>query len=98
MDGHNQPCHYCKELCDCLAGNPGRWAIPLTHKEEPGVVKWHHIDCVSNRLDMIPVLASLLKLAWEGDLHPEILKKLGEALEALEKLGINTGRSIEQGA
>jgi hypothetical protein len=50
IEGHKSPCYYCKEPCDALAGNPGLWPIPLCHADEPGVVKWHHIGCVSDRL------------------------------------------------
>ena len=50
MEGHGEACYYCGEECNSLAGNPGRWPIPLTHPDEPGVVKWHHIRCVSERL------------------------------------------------
>lgn len=50
QNGHDQPCYYCKQPCNDLAGDPGLWSIPLTHPEEPGVVKWHHIRCVSERL------------------------------------------------
>lgn len=49
-EGHDAPCYYCKEPCDSLAGNPGRWPIPLCHRDEPGVVKWHHTGCVAERL------------------------------------------------
>jgi hypothetical protein len=49
-EGHGEACYYCGEKCNSLAFNPGRWPIPLTHPNEPGVVKWHHIRCVSERL------------------------------------------------
>jgi hypothetical protein len=48
--GHNKPCYYCKEPINSLAANPGKWGVPLCHKDEPGRVKWHHIECVSQRL------------------------------------------------
>ena len=50
FEGHDKPCYYCGQPCDGLAGNPNKWPIPLTHRDEPGVVKWHHIGCVSRRL------------------------------------------------
>jgi hypothetical protein len=28
-DGHNEPCWYCKEPCDALAANPGKWPLLL---------------------------------------------------------------------
>ncbi len=51
MQGHAEPCYYCNTLCDALSGNPSRWPVPLCHKDAPGVVKWHHTGCVSNRLE-----------------------------------------------
>ena len=50
IQGHKESCYYCKEACDSLAANPGRWPIPLCHRDDPGKVKWHHIGCVSERL------------------------------------------------
>lgn len=49
-EGHDKPCHYCGEPCNSFAANPSLWPIPLCHADEPGVVKWHHIGCVSERL------------------------------------------------
>ncbi|MFI5296483.1 MAG: hypothetical protein ACHREM_00175 [Polyangiales bacterium] len=53
FEGHDEPCYYCKETCDSLAGNPSRWPIALCHEDDPGVVKWHHVGCVSDRLHRI---------------------------------------------
>ena len=50
LEGHNELCYYCKEPCNSLAGNPGKWPIALSHPDEPGVVKWHHTGCISERL------------------------------------------------
>lgn len=49
-NGHGEPCYYCGEPCNSLAGDPGLWPIPLAHKDDPGCVKRHHIRCVSERL------------------------------------------------
>lgn len=49
-EGHGDPCYYCKEPCDALAGNPGRWPVGLCHPDDPGVLKWYHHDCVFQRL------------------------------------------------
>ena len=54
--GHDARCYYCNEPCNSLAGNPGLWPIPLCHEDEPGVVKYHHIGCVSERLARIASL------------------------------------------
>lgn len=43
-------CYYCGKETNDLSGNPGDWSIPLTHRDEPGKVKYHHISCVSERL------------------------------------------------
>ncbi len=48
--GHDALCYYCGEKCNSLAANPFVWPIPLSHADDPGVVKWHHIGCVSDRL------------------------------------------------
>lgn len=50
MQGHDEPCFYCGENCNSFAGNPSLWPIPLCHRDEPGIVKWHHIGCVTERL------------------------------------------------
>ena len=50
LEGHNEPCYFCKRPCNSLHGNPGLWPIPLCHTDEPGVVKWHHTICVMERL------------------------------------------------
>lgn len=50
IEGHDQPCYYCKEPCNGFAGNPSLWPIPLSHNDEPGKAKWHHVGCVSERL------------------------------------------------
>ncbi len=49
-EGHGSPCYYCGRPCDCGAGDPGQWPVPLCHADEPYRVKWHHIGCVSTRL------------------------------------------------
>ena len=60
-NGHDQPCYYCGELCNAVAGNPEKWPIPLCHPEEPGKVKWHHVGCVSERLRKIERLPAELE-------------------------------------
>lgn len=49
------PCYYCGKVTSSLAGNPGLWPIPLCHNDEPGVVKKHHVHCVSERLAQLTV-------------------------------------------
>jgi hypothetical protein len=44
-------CYYCGEPCNDLAGNPGLWTVYLCHKDDRGVPKAHHIQCISERLD-----------------------------------------------
>lgn len=48
--GHDEPCYYCNEKCNNLAGNPSEWAVSLSHRDEPGKAKWHHVGCVTKRL------------------------------------------------
>lgn len=57
-EGHDEPCYYCKGRCDNLAGSPGEWAVALCHSDDPGVVKWHHTKCVSERLERLERLES----------------------------------------
>ncbi len=49
-EGHAEKCYYCEKLCNSLSANPGDWPIGLCHRNEPGVVKWHHTRCVSDKL------------------------------------------------
>ncbi len=49
-EGHGQPCYYCGKPCSSLSGNPGKWPIPLCHRDDPGKVVWHHERCVTERL------------------------------------------------
>ena len=67
LEGHEKPCHYCGELCSSVAGNPARWPIPLCHSDEPGVVKWHHVGCVSARLARLAALEAppVVPEGWE---------------------------------
>jgi hypothetical protein len=44
-------CYYCREKTNNLSGNPSMWCVMLPHKDEPGVVKPHHIGCVVERLE-----------------------------------------------
>lgn len=53
MSGHNEPCYYCGEPCNSVAGNPGEWPVGFPEKEEPGKVKYHHMGCLLKRLDML---------------------------------------------
>ena len=52
-EGHGKACHYCGKACNCLAADPGMWPVALAHPDEPGVVKWHHGGCISERLALL---------------------------------------------
>jgi hypothetical protein len=52
-EAHGESCYYCSVVCNALAGNPSFWPIPLAHSDEPGKVKWHHMGCVSSRLEQL---------------------------------------------
>lgn len=69
-EGHAQQCYYCHEPTNDLAGNPGMRSIALSHPEDPGVVKWHHEKCVSERL-----------LSTETEHLEEDLSTIGDSLE-----------------
>lgn len=58
--GHGATCYYCNKACDSLAGNPSLWPIALCHSDEPGVVKWHHTGCVSERLEKLEKIKSII--------------------------------------
>lgn len=72
LEGHGKPCFYCGESCDGLAGNPGLWPIPFPHKDAPGVVKWHHMQCVYRRVN-------------ENERLQHLIKEKDEALEKAEQ-------------
>ena len=44
------PCYYCNKPTISHAGNPGLWPVMLCHADDPGKVKHHHVQCVSERL------------------------------------------------
>ena len=48
--GHGEPCYYCEDPCNGYAADPGRWPVGLSHPDDPGVLKWHHHQCVFERL------------------------------------------------
>lgn len=54
-------CYYCGEGCEAYAGNPGRWPVALCHPDEPGVTKWHHVECVSRRLELLARAAAAVR-------------------------------------
>src|SRR5579864_4275940 len=57
-EGHNEPCYYCGEPCDDLVGNPSLWSVVLCHSDDPGVAKYHHVGCVSDRLEQLARLTA----------------------------------------
>ena len=59
--GHGEPCYYCGKACISISGNPAKWPIPLCHPDEPGVVKFHHVGCVSERLEQLASTRALKK-------------------------------------
>ena len=67
--GHDLPCYYCGERCDGLAGNPAKWPLGFPHKEEPGVVKYHHMGCVMDRLDAFELLQAAGRTPGSGVVH-----------------------------
>jgi hypothetical protein len=61
MDGKGELCYYCGKPCCPQSANPSRWPIALSHPSEPGVVKWHHEGCVSERLIALESLVKRLE-------------------------------------
>lgn len=62
-EGHNEPCFFCGEPTNKLAANPSKWPLAFCHRSEPGVVKWHHVGCVTKRLEENLTLSDLARLA-----------------------------------
>lgn len=60
LSGHGEPCYYCADPCNALAGDPGRWPIAMCHADEPGRMKWHHTRCVESRCVERDELSKLL--------------------------------------
>ena len=53
-------CYYCGKMTVGCAGNPGEWPVMLCHADDPGVVKHHHVRCVSERLAEVERLTAEL--------------------------------------
>ena len=53
-------CYYCGVVCNDYSCNPSDWSIPLCHSDEPGKVKYHHIGCVSKRLEKLRQIETIL--------------------------------------
>lgn len=43
-------CYYCNKSIVNISANPSEWGLGFCHKEYPGVVKQHHVGCVTQRL------------------------------------------------
>lgn len=47
---NNINCYYCKTPTNELSANPSDWPLCFCHEDEPGIVKSHHVKCVTERL------------------------------------------------
>lgn len=105
VQGHGEPCYYCGGPCNGLTGDPGWWPVGLCHPDDPGVVKWHHESCVTERLHrtetaaLASVRTKLFKLDERvmlaedaRDLYDDVRDTLAEILITGE-LAIPTGGS-----
>ena len=54
------PCVFCGEPTNSLAGNPGEWPLWFCEADGSGFARVHHVSCVQDRL-------SELKGLDEGD-------------------------------
>lgn len=88
LEGHGEPCYYCGERCSAVAGNPNKWPLYLCHPEEPGIVKWHHVGCVSERLQQLASRSRDLNEAV--GLLREIHQTDVDAISGLKEAGIET--------
>ncbi len=92
LQGQGEPCYYCGEQCDHLAGNPSKWPIVLCHRDEPGKPKWHHTGCVTARLvenqtapqagDVAERLRKIVSHAPVGMPHGETILEAADLLTA----------------
>lgn len=85
-NGHEAPCYYCEKPCNALAGNPSQWPIPLTHSDDPGQVKWHHIGCVMARVDQVESLKEEnAHFAWRDKDKNKLITELADALKVVTR-------------
>lgn len=83
--GHDEPCYFCKEKCDSLSANPGRWPIPLCHSDEPGKVKWHHVGCISDRLEELHTLQNRISFLEEAINIQSSGRRVADSMAAAER-------------
>lgn len=48
--GHGKTCAFCGEKCSVIHAKPSRWPVAFTHPGDNGVVRWHHIGCVQDKI------------------------------------------------
>lgn len=80
-EGHEQLCYYCGKPCNSLHGNPNLWPIPLCHPNEPGVVKWHHIGCISGLVHIAEAAIKLRNSGYDGPFG--VGEEVGELFDAI---------------
>lgn len=65
----DEDCAFCGKPCDKYAANPGLWPVRLCHPDGTGLTRWHHHQCVVDRLfprtNEVP-MGLLQKLEWSG--------------------------------
>lgn len=59
-EGHGLPCHICGEKINGMTGNAAKWPVGIAYRSEPGKMKWHHMGCVSIRLEKLSELEAAL--------------------------------------
>jgi len=87
--GHDEPCGYCGEPCDDLAGDPGKWSVRLSAGlvgGEPGKARWFHQRCVTERLEKSPTP--------RVDERMVAIALAAEAYVAACEVWIETGRGV----
>jgi len=92
LPGHGEPCFYCSEPCDALAGNPGRWPISFAQPDGTGVCRTHHSACVVKRLSRAEA-AEAREAALREALRPFASVKLN--YEVSDKLGLKLVYSVD---
>lgn len=87
--GHDEPCYYCGEPCDALAGNPTRWPLGFPHQDDPGVVKYQHVGCVLERLpeNAPPALVGWPKRPMAFLVHGQVVTREEAAQDISDQTG-----------
>jgi len=85
-------CYYCGKNTNSIAGNPSEWPLMFCHVDQPGVAQYHHISCVTKRLDLLLHLQKQLPREFvvktdnllDADIDTAIIDYLQKVIEELK--------------